>query len=135
MSWFAFERPINGLKRYFPYDGDPARSRSIGARVGSMMRSPKLRSPWIPGIGLPFAGIAVFAATAVLVEAVTDRDWSLSGLEWPADFVTAALLVLLVPLVLGGLQLLLNFRARRHRPRPAQVRVSPVSRKTTSRDR
>jgi peptidoglycan/LPS O-acetylase OafA/YrhL len=134
-SWFAFERPINGLKRYFPYDGDSARSRSIGARVGQVVRSPKLRSPWIPGIGLPFAGIAAFAATAVLVEAFTDRDWSLSGLEWPADFVTAALLVLMVPLALGGLQLLLNFRARRHRPRPAQARVSPASRKTTSRDR
>ena len=28
---------------------------------------------------------------AVLVEAFTDRDWKLSGFEWPADFLTAAL--------------------------------------------
>ena len=134
-SWFALERPINGLKRHFPYDRGPARSRSLAATVGRMVRSPKLRSPWVSGVGLPFAGIAAFAATAALVEAFTDRDWRLSGLEWPADFFTAALLVVMVPLALWGLQLLLNLRARRHRARPDQVRVSPASRKTTSRDR
>jgi hypothetical protein len=55
---------------------------------------------------LPLAGIATFTTTALLVEAFTDRDWSLSGLEWPADFLTAVLLVCLVPLALGLLRLL-----------------------------
>jgi peptidoglycan/LPS O-acetylase OafA/YrhL len=28
VSWFAFERPINGLKRYFPYSERQATSQS-----------------------------------------------------------------------------------------------------------
>jgi hypothetical protein len=65
----------------------------------------------VPSLG----GIAVFAVTAALVEAFTDRDWSLSGLEWPADFVTAALLVCLVPLVLWLVSLATDARAARSR--------------------
>jgi hypothetical protein len=45
------------------------------------------------------AGVVAFIATGMGVEASTDRDWSLSGLEWPADLVVAVFLVCLVPLV------------------------------------
>jgi hypothetical protein len=69
----------------------------------------------VPSLG----GIAVFAVTAALVEAFTDRDWSLSGLEWPADFVTAALLVCLVPLVLWLVSLATDVRAARSRAEEA----------------
>jgi hypothetical protein len=61
----------------------------------------------------PLAGIAAFALTAALAEAFTDRDWSLSGLEWPEDFATAALLVCLVPLVLWLVSLVTDARATR----------------------
>ncbi len=113
VSWFALERPINGLKRYFPYDGARTPSRSLRRGFARLGRSRTLRSPWALGPGLPLAGIAAFAATAALVETFTDRDWSLSGFEWPADFLTAALLVCLVPLVLVAVQLVLNTRRRR----------------------
>ena len=53
---------------------------------------------------LPLVGVALFAATAALVETFTDRDWSLSGLEWPQDFVTAAVLVCLVPVVMRAVR-------------------------------
>ena len=80
-----------------------------------------MRSPWIVGTGLTLAGIAAFAVAVVLVEAFSDRDWRLSGMEWPTDFVTAALLVFLVPLVLFGLQLLLNVRTKLRDARASRV--------------
>lgn len=49
------------------------------------------------------AGVAAFAAAAGLVETFSDRDWSLSGFEWPADFATAMGIMALVPLVLNAL--------------------------------
>ena len=60
----------------------------------------------------PVAGIIAFALTAILVEAFTDRDWSLSGLEWPEDFVIAILLVCTATLVFGAVQLLRDVRRR-----------------------
>jgi peptidoglycan/LPS O-acetylase OafA/YrhL len=134
-SWFALERPVNGLKRHFPYDGVPARAGRLRWRVPPMARSPKLRSPWVIAIGLPLAGFAAFAVSTVLVEAFTDRDWKLSGFEWPADFITAALLIVLAPVVLWGLQLLLYMRARIQRGRAAAARVSSGSRGTPPRER
>ena len=106
VSWFAVERPISSLKRYFPYEG--GRAAALRWRPTGV-----LRSRWAVGIGLPLAGLGVFAVTAVLVEAFTDRNWSISGMEWPADFLTAALLVCLVPAALWGVQSLLNLRQRR----------------------
>lgn len=63
----------------------------------------------------PLVGLVAFAATAALVEAFTDRDWSLSGLEWPADFVTAAVLVCLVPVVLSAVSFALRLGRGRMR--------------------
>jgi hypothetical protein len=60
----------------------------------------------------PLVGVAAFAATATLVETFTDRDWKLSGFEWPADFLTAALLACLVPAVLTGLSALARLGGR-----------------------
>jgi hypothetical protein len=60
----------------------------------------------------PLAGVVAFAITAGLVEVFTDRDWSLSGLEWPEDFVAALVLVCAVTLVYGIAQLLLSGRRR-----------------------
>jgi hypothetical protein len=60
----------------------------------------------------PFAGIAAFATAAGLVEVFTDRDWSLSGLEWPAGFATATLLVCLVAVVGGVVKTLGDNRHR-----------------------
>ena len=31
ISWFAFERPINGLKRYFPYDRHPTATHTAAS--------------------------------------------------------------------------------------------------------
>jgi hypothetical protein len=98
---------------------DPPRSSE--SSLGRLPRDPKVRSPWIVGTGLTLAGIAAFAVAVVLVEAFSDRDWRLSGMEWPTDFVTAALLVFLVPLVLFGLQLLLNVRTKLRDARASRV--------------
>jgi peptidoglycan/LPS O-acetylase OafA/YrhL len=122
VSWFAFERPITGLKRHFPYDGAGRRSRSRRFRLEDLVHTPRLRNPWVVGIGLPLSGIAAFGVAVSLVEALTDRDWRLSGLEWPADFVTAAVLVCLAPLALLGFRHLLNVLARHRRPEPVPVR-------------
>jgi hypothetical protein len=43
------------------------------------------------------AGVAAFATSAVVVEAFTDRDWSVSGFEWFADSAAAAGLGLVPP--------------------------------------
>ena len=60
----------------------------------------------------PVAGIMAFALTAILVEAFTDRDWDLSGLEWPEDFVITILLVCAATLVFGAVQVLREIRRR-----------------------
>jgi hypothetical protein len=60
-------------------------------------------------------GVAGFALTAALVEAFTDRDWSLSGLEWPADLLTSALLVCLVALGFAAAKALVRRRADHRR--------------------
>ena len=137
MSWFAFERPINGLKRFFPYESARDATGHFRAALPRVAKSQKLRSPWVIGLGLPTAGLAVFAATAVLVETFTDRDWQLSGFEWPTDFMTAGILVLVVSLVFFVVQqlLLLHARRRASKPQAAHVRVSPARRSTRSRER
>jgi hypothetical protein len=60
----------------------------------------------------PVAGIMAFALTAILVEAFTDRDWDLSGLEWPEDFVITILLVCASTLVFGAVQVSREIRRR-----------------------
>ena len=133
-SWFAFERPINGLKRYFPYDDVPAGSRSLRSRAAEVAASPKLRNPWVAGIGFPLLGVAAFVASAMLVEAFTDRDWKLSGFEWPADFITAAALVLLAFVAHWAVRQLLNVWSRAQRGRAGRA-PSPARRSSSSRDR
>jgi hypothetical protein len=59
------------------------------------------------------AGVAAFATSAVVVEAFTDRDWSVSGFEWFADSAAAAGLVGLVPLALSAMGVQLR-SGRRH---------------------
>jgi hypothetical protein len=76
-----------------------------GALARLLRREAKILVP-------PLAGIVAFAITAGLVEVFTDRDWSLSGLEWPEDFVAALVLVCAVTLVYGIAQL---FRSGRRR--------------------
>ena len=81
----------------------------------SPLPAPHLRRPRIVPLRYlvaPLVGVVTFAATATLVETFTDRDWRLSGFEWPADFLTAALLVCLVPIVLAGLSGLGTLRRR-----------------------
>ena len=51
---------------------------------------------WLPFVALSLIGIALYVVVALLVEAFTDRDWRISGFEWPTDFLTAVLLVVLV---------------------------------------
>jgi peptidoglycan/LPS O-acetylase OafA/YrhL len=132
-SWFLLERPLNGLKRHFPYGSESTSSRRRHRALNERKWIRTLRSPLVVGIALPCIGIAAFAATAVLAETFTDRDWSLSGFEWPADFVTAAFLVCLVPLLLHVLQLLLNVRKTATRARV--VHVQSRSRDSRSRGR
>ena len=60
------------------------------------------------------AGIALFPIVALLVEAVTDRDWRLSGMEWPGDFITAVLLVGVVPGLLAIARAGLGWARHRH---------------------
>jgi hypothetical protein len=77
--------------------GDVPRQRRTSPLV---VTPPSTRGRLAPRIVLaPLAGGAAFAATGAVAEATTDRDWTLSGLEWPADFATAAGLVCLVPIV------------------------------------
>lgn len=64
----------------------------------------------------PVAAVAGLGVTAALVEAVTDRDWSLSGFEWPRDFATAAALASLVPVALRAASAVLPFRRARTAP-------------------
>ena len=80
----------------------------LGLEVASLQRRHEVARSYARALGAPLAGIAAFAATAVFAETFTDRDWSLSGLEWPVDFIMAAVLVCLVPLVLGLLRMLVN---------------------------
>jgi len=110
----------------------PATAR-VEHALARLARSRKLRSPQVVAVGSSFLGIAAFWLTASLVEAFTDRDWTLSGMEWPADFVTAGLLVCLVPPVLLGVQLLLNAVARR-RVEPAHLRAARAVRRSSSTD-
>jgi peptidoglycan/LPS O-acetylase OafA/YrhL len=134
-SWFAFERPINGLKRYFPYDSSRTGSRSLRPQAARLPASARLRNPWIAGIGFPVLGVVAFVASAMLVETFTDRDWKMSGFEWPADFITAALLVLGALVVHWAARQLLTMRARARRRQTSRVPVSPARQGTGSRDR
>jgi hypothetical protein len=83
-------------------DGVP----SARAKAASVRRTLRER----PAL-LSLGGVAAVALSAGLVEALTDRDWRLSGLEWPADFVTAVFLVLVVAGVVRAAQTLARLRA------------------------
>lgn len=128
------ERTIgeNAILRLRSAEPVPATAR-VEHALARLARSRKLRSPQVVAVGSSFLGIAAFWLTASLVEAFTDRDWTLSGMEWPADFVTAGLLVCLVPPVLLGVQLLLNAVARR-RVEPAHLRAARAVRRSSSTD-
>jgi hypothetical protein len=60
-----------------------------------LMRAVVQRRPYVAAALL---GVALTAVAVATVEALTDRDWAISGLEWPADFLASILLVLLVAL-------------------------------------
>ena len=86
----------------------------MGAR-----REPNARRwPALRIVLLPLVGVAAFAATGALAETFTDRDWRLSGLEWPTDFATAAGLACLVPVALSALSALV--RAARPKTRAVE---------------
>jgi hypothetical protein len=63
-------------------------------------------------VGAALALVMAFAGAVAIVEATTDRDWTLSGLEWPEDVVTAAGLCCLVLLVYYAVAALLHLRGR-----------------------
>jgi FkbM family methyltransferase len=83
------------------------------ARLRSQRRPRRLVRQQARFLAPPLVGIAAFAAVAVLAETFTDRDWSLSGLEWPADFVTSVLLVCLVSFGFGLVRLIVDMARNR----------------------
>jgi len=111
--WYATDFEFVGfcLKLAPLVNGDGPELQLAPIRSSVASRSPARLLP-LRYIVAPLVGFAAFAATAALVETFTDRDWRLSGLEWPADFVTAALLACLVPIAFGTLSALARLRSR-----------------------
>jgi hypothetical protein len=78
VSWFAFERPINGLKRYFPYDGRPV-TPSLTAAPARTFALPSVQ------LGQRAVGAALLAVTFLLLifvalpEALGDRPYNALG--------------------------------------------------------
>jgi hypothetical protein len=95
----------NEVKVLHQYDRHPELAWTAEMRARPRRRVVRRAAPFIL---LPLAGVAAFVLIAGLVEAFTDRDWTLNGMEWPADFLTAAVLVLLVPLALGAVRALMG---------------------------
>jgi hypothetical protein len=121
---FAVLTPANaGVPRQPRRVAAPGRPRRHS--LARIARSQGLRAPWVTKLALVFAGVVTFAATAGVVEVLTDRDWRLSGFEWPADFLTAAVLACLVPLALGAAQGLLDAKRSRGRSPEPHARDGP----------
>jgi hypothetical protein len=106
----ALSEHQNDVNVVHQYDRHPelveavdVRSRPPHRRIVTRTRSPRLAGARraVPLIVPPLAGIASVAVTAAAVELATDRDWAVRGMEWPTDFLAAAMLVLLVPIVLS----------------------------------
>jgi len=87
----------------------PRRGRTPAPRRRpvSVMRAVAQRQP---NVAAALLGVLLTALAVAAVEALTDRDWKISGLEWPEDLLASILLVVLTALGYGA------FRAFRGAP-------------------
>ena len=99
-------------------------TRRYGGRVPAPRRRPPLVRAAVerqPYLAAALLGVALTAIAITSVEALTDRDWRISGLEWPEDFLASILLVVLVVLGFAAFRALTSYAARRGRG-PSQSR-------------